>query len=42
MAFCGKCGSTNDDGAKFCKSCGAPLGAPANTAAPKMTPPINN
>lgn len=27
--FCGKCGVPNDDGAQFCKNCGAPL-----TAAP--------
>lgn len=30
--FCGKCGTENNDVAKFCKKCGAPLMAPANTA----------
>jgi class 3 adenylate cyclase/tetratricopeptide (TPR) repeat protein len=27
MAACLACGSTNDDGARFCASCGSPLGA---------------
>ncbi|MDD3645517.1 MAG: zinc-ribbon domain-containing protein [Bacteroidales bacterium] len=25
--YCSKCGTENEDGAKFCKSCGTPLGA---------------
>ncbi len=32
--FCGKCGSKNEDGAKFCSSCGAPLMTAAPAAAP--------
>ena len=27
MAFCTKCGSKLDEGAAFCKNCGAPTGA---------------
>lgn len=31
--FCGKCGAQNEDGATFCKECGAPLTADAPTPA---------
>lgn len=34
--FCGKCGAQNEDGATFCKECGAPLTADAPT--PAQTP----
>ncbi len=34
--FCGKCGAQNEDGASFCKECGAPLTADAPT--PAQTP----
>ena len=27
MAFCGKCGQQQEDGVKFCKACGAAIGA---------------
>lgn len=36
--FCGKCGAPNDDGAQFCKNCGAPLTA-APAAAQASAPP---
>ena len=44
--FCPKCGTQNPDGSKFCKGCGAPLGAQSATgphagatgAAPASTP----
>ncbi len=40
MKTCGKCGRSNEDSAKFCDACGAPLamGAPP-TPAPPMPPP---
>ena len=28
MVYCSKCGTKNDDDARFCKSCGATLGGP--------------
>lgn len=34
MAACTKCGSTLKEGAAFCGSCGAPVGASAGTPAP--------
>ncbi|MBO6302717.1 MAG: zinc-ribbon domain-containing protein, partial [Ruminiclostridium sp.] len=37
--FCGKCGSKNEDGAKFCSSCGAPLMTAAPAAAPVQPEP---
>ena len=37
--FCMKCGAQNEDGAKFCTVCGAPLGG-AQTAAPQPEPPV--
>src|SRR5277367_1338682 len=36
MAFCGKCGSSVQDGAPFCPQCGAPLGV----AAPMVPGPV--
>lgn len=48
MAFCNSCGSTLDDGAKFCSKCGAPVGAPgavrasAPAAIPALPPPGRN
>lgn len=36
--FCGKCGVENQDGATFCKACGAPLNAQQPTAA---QPPVS-
>jgi uncharacterized protein (TIGR00266 family) len=38
MAFCTNCGSGLADGARFCNSCGTPLGAPGST--PPPPPPI--
>ena len=35
MAFCNQCGTKNEEGAKFCTSCGAPMD---NTAAQASTP----
>lgn len=32
MASCGKCGTENKDGVKFCRSCGASMAAPAPEA----------
>lgn len=41
--FCSKCGTKNDDGAKFCRSCGAPLGqAPAAMNTGNKTNPFAN
>ncbi len=41
MAFCGKCGTKFEDGAKFCPACGAPAsGQPQQPAAPAYTPPV--
>lgn len=37
MAFCGKCGQQNPDGAAFCAKCGAPLKRAAD-AAPVNSP----
>ncbi len=37
MAFCGKCGAENDNNAKFCQKCGAPL---VTQEAPKAA--VNN
>lgn len=37
MAFCGKCGQQNPDGASFCIQCGAPLMGAAD-AAPVKSP----
>ena len=37
MAFCGKCGAENDNNAKFCQKCGAPL---STQEAPKAA--VNN
>ena len=36
MAFCGKCGSSVQDGTPFCPQCGAPVGV----AAPVMPSPV--
>lgn len=35
MAFCNQCGTKNEDGAKFCTSCGAPM----DTAAAQASAP---
>lgn len=41
MAFCGKCGTKFEDGAKFCPACGAPASARSQqAAAPAYTPPV--
>ena len=34
MIFCSHCGSQEQDGAQFCQSCGAPIGAASTGAAP--------
>ena len=34
--YCGKCGHKNDDQARFCASCGAPLDTAKTEAAPKL------
>jgi TM2 domain-containing membrane protein YozV len=36
---CSQCGSPNDDAARFCGKCGAPLGAPAATQRGTAPPP---
>lgn len=38
MAFCGKCGTKYEDGAKFCPSCGAATATPQQ-AAPQQSVP---
>ncbi len=41
MAFCGKCGTKFEDGAKFCPTCGAPASVvPQKAATPTYTPPV--
>lgn len=41
MAFCGKCGTKFEDGAKFCPACGAPVSvAPQQPTTPAYTPPV--
>ena len=40
MAICPKCGAPVDDGARFCVTCGAALGAPAAPAAPQPAAPV--
>jgi len=44
MAFCGKCGTKYEDGAKFCPSCGAVVSAasdqPMQQAAPRQSTPV--
>ena len=41
MAFCGKCGTKFEDGAKFCPACGAPAAAaPQQPEEPAYTPPV--
>ena len=41
MAFCGKCGTKFEDGAKFCPACGAPASArPRQAETPAYTPPV--
>ena len=41
MAFCGKCGTKFEDGAKFCPACGAPASAqPQQAATPAYAPPV--
>lgn len=37
--FCGLCGVRNPDGARFCSSCGKPLGTAGGTAPPPPPPP---
>ncbi|WP_374041969.1 zinc ribbon domain-containing protein [uncultured Parolsenella sp.] len=37
--FCPKCGTKNEDEAKFCGSCGAPLSDPGISATGTLTPP---
>lgn len=39
MAFCSQCGAKNEDGAKFCGGCGAPLTPAAGQAAPTAEQP---
>lgn len=36
--FCPKCGAKNEDGAKFCGACGAPIPQPESTPAPGTQP----
>lgn len=36
--FCPKCGAKNEDGAKFCGACGAPIPQPASAPAPDAQP----
>lgn len=38
MAFCTKCGNKNDEGAAFCKSCGAPIPPATPEEAPAGKP----
>jgi uncharacterized membrane protein len=38
MAFCAKCGASLSEGATFCGSCGAPVGAAAGGPAPASPP----
>ena len=41
MAYCGKCGTKFEDGAKFCPACGAPASVvPQQAATPTYTPPV--
>lgn len=41
MAFCGKCGTKFEKGAKFCPACGAPASAaPQQVTTPAYTPPV--
>lgn len=40
MAFCGKCGTKMEDGAKFCPACGTPASVVPQQAAPAYTPPV--
>lgn len=37
--ICSKCGTPNDDTAKFCSSCGSPLSAPQQQTPPPAAPP---
>ncbi len=39
MAFCGKCGTEYEEGAKFCPSCGAPTEIPEEKPAPVFEEP---
>ncbi len=40
MAFCGKCGTEYEEGAKFCPSCGAPTEIPAEEPATVVEEPV--
>ena len=37
--FCPNCGTSNDDSARFCRSCGNPVAAGVQPAAPPPPPP---
>lgn len=39
MAFCSHCGAQNRDGARFCESCGQPIGQAAGPTPAAATPP---
>lgn len=39
MAFCSHCGAQNRDGARFCESCGQPIGQAAGTTPGAAAPP---
>lgn len=42
MAFCAKCGTQVNDGAKFCPKCGAQIQQSSGGAIPTFTPPSND
>lgn len=39
--FCGKCGTENNNGSKFCRACGAPLVSVSNNANPAPKTPVS-
>lgn len=39
--FCSKCGTSNDDGARFCAKCGVALAAAGPQAGPAPQPPAD-